>query len=115
VAEQGEALEPERLGEQIDVPCEDVERERGRIDALAEPLSTLVDVEQPKLVPERVEVGPKAGVVEPGPTVEDDQRQAVADLLDVERDTVGELDFQLLASLQSSPVPTSTASGGSSS
>ncbi len=113
VAQQGEALQPERLSKQVDVAGEDVERQRRGIDPLAAPLPALVHVEQPELVAERVEVGPKRAVVEPRPAVQHDHREAVADLLDVQRDAVRELDVQLFASLQSSPVPTSTASGGS--
>ena len=90
VPEQREAVEPERLGEQVDVAGEDLERERRRIDALAAPLSALVDVEQPELVAERVEVRPEHGVVEPGPAVQHDQREAGADLLDEETDSVRE-------------------------
>jgi hypothetical protein len=88
VAEEGELVELERLGEQVDVAGEDVERQRGGIDPLAAPLPALVDVKQLEVVAERVEVGPKRAVVEPGAAVEHDHREAVADLLDVQRDAV---------------------------
>ena len=114
VAEQREAIELERLGEQVDIPREDLEAERRRIDPLALSLPALVDVEDTKLLAERVQPGPKVRVVEPRPPVEDYERQAVIpDRLDEDRVTVRELNGQLLASFQSSPTPTSTASGGS--
>jgi hypothetical protein len=54
------------------------------------------------------------GVVEPGPAVEDDQRESlVTDRLDEHRVAVWEPYVQLFASCQSSPTPMSTASGGS--
>ena len=74
VAEQREAIELERLGEQVDVPREDLEAERRRIDPLALPLPALVDVEDTKLLAERVQPGPKVRVVEPRPAVEDYER-----------------------------------------
>ena len=49
----------------------------------------LVDVEEPELVRQRVEPGPEHRVVEPRPTVQDEQREPVAELLDEERDPVG--------------------------
>ena len=78
VAEEREPLEPERVGEQVDVAREDLEAERRRVDALAAPLAALVDVEDAAIVAERVEPGPEVRVVEPRPAVEDDQRQPVA-------------------------------------
>ena len=74
MAEQCEALELERLGEQVDVPCEDLEAERRRIDPLALPLSALVDIEDSELLGERVEPGAQVRVVEPRPTMEDYER-----------------------------------------
>ena len=53
VAEQREALQLERVREQVDVTREDVERQRRGIDALAAPLTAFVYVEQPELVTER--------------------------------------------------------------
>ena len=88
MAEQGEPLQLERFREQVDVAGEDVERQRRGIHPLAAPLAALVHVEQPELVTERVEVGPKPSVVEPRPAVEDDHRKAVPDLFDEERHAV---------------------------
>ncbi len=93
VAEEREAVELERLRQPVDVPREDLEGERRRIDTLALPLSALVDVEDAELLAERVEPGPQVRVVEPRPAVEDDQRQPrLADGLDEHRVAVGELD-----------------------
>ena len=114
VAEQCEAVEPKRLGEQVDIAREDLQAESRRVDALAPPLSALVDVEDAELLAERVEPRPQVDVVEPSTAVEHDEREPlVAHRFDEERVSVGELDVQLLASFQSSPTPTSTASGGS--
>ena len=74
MAEQREAVELERLGEQVDIPREDLEAERRRIDPLALPLPALVDVEDTELLAERVEPGPQVRVVEPRPAVEDYER-----------------------------------------
>jgi hypothetical protein len=115
VAEQSEALERQRFGHQVDVAREAFEGERRRVDALAAPLAALVDVQQAELVAERGEPRLRGGVIEPGPAVEDDQREPVggAGLLDEQGVAVGEPDVYDFASFQSSPIPTSTASGGS--
>ena len=84
VAEQCEAVELEGLGQQVDVPGEDLERERRGVDPLGATLPALVDVEQAVLVAERVEVGPEHRVIQTRPAVQNDQRKAAADLLDVE-------------------------------
>ena len=83
---------PSAASEQVDVAGEDVERERLGVDPVAAPLAALVDVQQPELVAERVEPRPEHRVVEAGPAVQHDQREAVADLLDEQPVAVGELD-----------------------
>jgi hypothetical protein len=90
MAQKGEAVEHERLGEQVDVACEHLERERLRVDPLAPSLAALVHVEEAKLVAERIEPGPEGRVVEPRPAVEDDQREAAPDLLDEHPVPVGQ-------------------------
>src|SRR5207248_5931286 len=92
VAEEREPFEPERLREQVDVAREHVERERGRVDTLAAALSPLVDVEEPELVSERIEPRPEHRVVHPRSAVEDDQREALAELLDEDPVPVRERD-----------------------
>ena len=74
MAEQREAPYPERLGEQVDVAREDVEREGRGVDPIAPALAALVHVEQAELVSERVEPGSEHRVVHPRPAVEDDHR-----------------------------------------
>jgi hypothetical protein len=114
VSEEREAREAERVGQHVDVPREDLEAQRRRLNALAAPLAPLVDVDHTGDIGERVEPGPEGGVVEPGPAVENDQRQPVAaEVFDEHPVAVGQPNDQLLASCQSSPTPMSTASGGS--
>src|SRR5438270_1598911 len=84
VAEQSEAGELEGLGQQVDVPGEDLERECRGVDPLGAALPALVAAEQAVLVAERVEVRPEHRVVEPRPPMQNDQRKAAADLLYVE-------------------------------
>src|SRR5262249_11967284 len=84
VAQEREPVELQGSGEQIDVAGEDLEAERRRVDALRTALASFVDVEEPVLVSERVEIGPEHRVVESRPAVENDQRKAAADLFDVE-------------------------------
>jgi hypothetical protein len=89
VAEEGEPVEPEGIGEEVDVPGEDIHGERRGLDALATALAALVDVEDAELFPERIEIGTEHRMVEPGTAVQDDERQALlADLLDEELDAV---------------------------
>src|SRR5919109_63183 len=101
VAEQCEAVETERLGEQVDVAGEDLEAQRLRVDALALPLASLVDVEHAELIAERVEPGTEVRVVEPRPPVEDDEREAALSYrFDEERVAVRQPDVHDFASFE---------------
>ena len=114
MAEQREAVEPEGLGKQVDIAREDLEAEGRRVDALALPLSALVDVEDAELLAERVEPRAQVLVVEPRPAVKHHEGEPlITHRFHEKRVSVRELDVQLFASFQSSPTPTSTASGGS--
>ena len=73
MTEQYERLEVERLGERVDVAGEDLERECLRVDPVASSLPPLVEVEQPDVLGERIEVGTEHRVVEAWPAVQDDQ------------------------------------------
>src|SRR5215207_4430561 len=114
VAEQREAVEPERLGKQVDIAREDLEAEGRRVDSLALSLTALVHVEDAELLAERVEPRAQVGVVEPRTAVEQYEGEPlIPHRFHEKRVSVRELDVQLFASFQSSPTPTSTASGGS--
>src|SRR5439155_17879471 len=99
VTEQREAVELERLGEQVDVPGEDLERQGFRIDAVGAALAALVNVKQAKVVAQRVEVRPEHRVVQTRPAVENDQRKAIAVLHHKQPVTIWEVDFHLPLSL----------------
>ena len=74
MAQEGESVEAESVGEEVDIVREAVEAQALGVDALAATLAPRVDVEQPELVPEGVEPGRKMRVVEPRPAVEDYER-----------------------------------------
>src|SRR5439155_15108911 len=114
MAEQGEAVELERLGQQVDVAGEDLERERGGIDPLRAPLPALVDVEHAVLVAERVEVRPEHRVVESWSAVQPYQRKAAADLLDVEVLAVRQRELHARTLCRSGPVWGQTPASGRS-
>ena len=67
VAEEREAVELERLGEQVDIPCEGLEAEGRRIDALALSLTALVHVEDAELLAEGSSQGRRCVWSRPGP------------------------------------------------
>ena len=85
-------LQLQCLGNEVDVTGEDLERQCLRVDALRAPLSALVDVEEAKVLAQRVEVGPEHRVVHPRPAVEHEQRDPLADLLDVDAVAVAQAD-----------------------
>lgn len=94
VAEDRKTVELEGLRKQVDVPCEDLEAECDRVDTLAPSLAPLVDIQDAEILGERVEPRPEVRVVEPGASVEDDQRRAGAQLLDEQSVSVGKLGVQ---------------------
>jgi hypothetical protein len=92
VAEHREALELERLGESVDVGAELRERELLSRNTVAAPVPALVVEDEPELVRERLEVRNPRRVVAAGTAVDEHEREAVADLVDVEGDAVCEHD-----------------------
>src|SRR5262245_55277176 len=89
VTEDRELIELERFGEQIDVGCEGLERERLWIDTVGAALSTLVYIQHTEVLAEGIEVRPKHRVIHPT-AVQHDQREPLADLLDADPVAVAE-------------------------
>ena len=114
MAEHDETIEVEGLGQQVDVPGENLERERRGVDPLGAALAALVDVEHAVLVAQRIEVGPEHRMVQPRPAVEHDQRIAGADLLDVEVVAIRQRDLHAKDPKSFAPRPGSDPGRGGS-
>jgi len=76
----------------IHVARPDGQRQLLRVDSIASALPALVDEEQTEFGRERVEPGAEHRVIEARTPVEQDQREALTDIIDGEAIAVGERD-----------------------